>query len=293
MDTTQDATRRTEREARHSKHPDSIGRGPLSDEPPVVQPAVRILGVRVDSLTYEGLLASIGAFVAQGSPHQIATVNPEFVMAAQRHDAFRDVLEGCDLCMADGVGLLWAARRYGRPLPERVTGSDGVPLIAERAALTGWSLYLLGAAPGVADRTSQVLAHRYPGLRIAGTHAGSPRDDDAEGIIALVREASPDILFVAFGAPQQDLWIARYREALHVPVMMGVGGAFDHITGVRRRAPLWVQRLNLEWLFRLVTQPWRWQRQLALPRFVWAVLRQRAGKATVETGGAFGTSSEP
>jgi N-acetylglucosaminyldiphosphoundecaprenol N-acetyl-beta-D-mannosaminyltransferase len=281
MDTTQDATRKTEHEARNTKHADSLGSESRSLTAVEAQPAVRILGVRVDALTYESLLAAIGAFVAQGSPHQIATLNPEFVMAAQRDAAFRGVLEGCDLCLADGVGLLWAARRYGHPLPQRVTGSDGVPLIAERAARTGWSLYLLGAAPGVAERTAQVLAHRYPGLRIAGTHAGSPSNDDAEGIIVLVREASPDLLFVAFGAPQQDLWIARYREALRVPVMMGVGGAFDHITGVRRRAPPWVQRLNLEWLFRLATQPWRWRRQLALPRFVWAVLRQRTGKVTV------------
>jgi N-acetylglucosaminyldiphosphoundecaprenol N-acetyl-beta-D-mannosaminyltransferase len=275
MDTTQDATRKMEHKARSTKHTDSPGSGPRSDAPSAVQPVVRILGVRVDALTYESLLADIGAFVAQGLPHQIATLNPEFVMTAQRDADFRDALEGCDLCMADGVGLLWAARRQGHALPERVTGSDGVQLIAERAAQAGWSLYLLGAAPGVAERTAQVLAGCYPGLRIAGTYAGSPDDNDAEGIIALVREASPDILFVAFGAPQQDLWIARHREALRVPVMMGVGGAFDHIAGVRRRAPRWVQRLNLEWLFRLVTQPWRWRRQLALPRFVWAVLWQK------------------
>ena len=275
MDTTQHKTPDTEDGARISDQPGSAGSGLRSGAAVEAQPAVRILGVRVDALTYDGLLAAIGAFVAQGSPHQIATLNPEFVMAAQRDAAFRGVLEGCDLCLADGVGLLWAARRQGHPLPQRVTGSDGVPLIAKRAASTGWSLYLLGAAPGVAERTAQVLTGCYPGLRIAGTHAGSPSDNDAEGIISLVREALPDILFVAFGAPQQDLWIACHREALRVPVMMGVGGAFDHIAGVRRRAPPWVQRLNLEWLFRLATQPWRWRRQLALPKFVWAVLRQR------------------
>jgi N-acetylglucosaminyldiphosphoundecaprenol N-acetyl-beta-D-mannosaminyltransferase len=201
-------------------------------------------------------------------------VNPEFVMMAQSNAEFREVLAQADLCMADGVGLLWAARRQGHTLPERVTGSDGVPRIAERAAQRGWGLYLLGAAPGVAQCTARILAARYPGLRITGAHAGSPAESDAEGIVGLVRAAAPDILFVAFGAPQQDLWIARHREALGVPVMMGVGGAFDHIAGVRRRAPYWLQRLNLEWLFRLVTQPWRWRRQLALPRFVWAVLRQ-------------------
>jgi N-acetylglucosaminyldiphosphoundecaprenol N-acetyl-beta-D-mannosaminyltransferase len=243
--------------------------------------SVRILGVRVDALTYEGLLAAIGEFVVQGTPHQIATLNPEFVMAAHSNAAFRDVLEQADLCMADGVGLLWAARRQGHPLPERVTGSDGVPLIAGRAAQAGLGLYLLGAAPGVAERAARVLAERYPGLRITGTCAGSPAEEDAERIVALVRDASPDILFVAFGAPQQDLWIARHSEALCVPVMMGVGGAFDHIAGVRRRAPYWLQRLNLEWLFRLVTQPWRWRRQLALPKFVWAVLSQKTEKEFV------------
>ena len=236
--------------------------------------AVRILGVRVDALTYADLLACIGDFIAEGTPHQIATVNPEFVMAARRDPAFHAVLEQADLCLADGVGLLWAARRLGHVLPERVTGSDGVPLIAQRAAQAGWRLYLLGAAPGVAEQTAEILTRRNPGLQVVGIYAGSPADVDAPEIIARIRQARPDVLFVAYGAPAQDLWIARHRDALGVPVMMGVGGAFDHITGVRRRAPGWVQRLNLEWLFRLITQPWRWRRQLVLPRFAWLVLRE-------------------
>lgn len=236
-------------------------------------PSVRILGVRVDALTYADLLESIGRFIAEGGPHHICTTNPEFVMEAQRNPAFRAVLERADLCMADGVGLLWAARRQGRPLPERVTGSDGVPLIAQRAATEGWRLYLLGAGPGIAARAGEILCARYPGLQIVGVYEGSPADADAPGIIALITAAQPDILFVAYGAPRQDLWIAQHRDALRVPVMMGVGGTFDHITGTRKRAPRWVQRLNLEWLFRLLTQPWRWRRQLDIPRFVWAVLR--------------------
>jgi N-acetylglucosaminyldiphosphoundecaprenol N-acetyl-beta-D-mannosaminyltransferase len=246
-------------------------------EQPIADPraSVRILNVRVDALTYDDLLRQVGVFVAQRGPHQVATVNPEFVMEARRNARFRSVLENSDLCLADGVGLLWAARLQGTPLPERVTGSDGVPLIAERAALAGWRIYLLGAAPGVAERAGEVLAQRFPGLDVAGTLAGSPSDADAPGTIACIRQALPDILFVAYGAPAQDLWIANHGAELGVPVMMGVGGAFDHITGLRRRAPRWVQRLNLEWLYRLFTQPWRWRRQLALPRFAWAVLRER------------------
>lgn len=235
---------------------------------------VRILGVRVDALTYDALLARIGAFIAAGAPHQIATVNPEFVMEARRNPPFAAVLEQADLCVPDGVGLLWAARRQGRRLPQRVTGSDGVPLIAQRAAERGWTLYLLGAAPGVAARAAEILVGRHPALQVAGVYAGSPADADAPEIIARVRQARPDILFVAYGAPRQDLWIAAHRAELGVPVMMGVGGSFDFIAGVQRRAPRWAQRLNLEWLYRLITQPWRWRRQLDLPRFAWAVWRE-------------------
>jgi N-acetylglucosaminyldiphosphoundecaprenol N-acetyl-beta-D-mannosaminyltransferase len=239
------------------------------------QYVVRILGVRVDALTYADLLARIGDFIAEGTPHQIATVNPEFVMEAQRNPAFRDVLERADLCLPDGVGLLWAARRMGQSLPERVTGSDAVPLIAEVAARRGWRLYLLGAAPGVADRTAEILGSSYPGVQVVGTYAGSPADVDAPEIIERIRCSRPDVLFVAYGAPRQDLWIAAHGGTLSAPVMMGVGGAFDHIVGIQRRAPAWIRHLNLEWLFRLITQPWRWRRQLDLPRFAWAVWRSR------------------
>jgi N-acetylglucosaminyldiphosphoundecaprenol N-acetyl-beta-D-mannosaminyltransferase len=237
--------------------------------------SIRILGVRVDALTYADLLAHIAACIAEGTPHQIATVNPEFVMEARRNVAFAAALERADLCLADGVGLLWAARRMGSELPERVTGSDSVPLIAQRAAERGWRLFLLGAGPGVAARTAEILQARYPGLTVAGAYAGTPADADAPDVIARIRAVHPEILFVAYGAPKQDLWIGKHREALGVPVMMGVGGSFDFIAGVQKRAPYWVQRLNLEWFYRLVTQPWRWRRQLALPRFAWAVVSGR------------------
>ncbi len=239
-------------------------------------PSVNILGVRVDAVTYADVLDIIARWIEQRGPHQIATANPEFVMAAQTDREFRQILLNADLCVADGVGLLWAARRLGTRLPERVTGSDLTPLVAQMAAQRGWRLYLLGAAPGVAEQTARKLEQQNPGLRIVGVYAGSPSQHEASAILQRVAAAAPDVLFVAYGAPAQDLWIARHKNELGVPVMMGVGGAFDHIVGVQRRAPRWLQRMHLEWLFRLVTQPWRWRRQLALPRFVWAVWRQRA-----------------
>ena len=227
----------------------------------------RILGVRVDRVTTAGALARIASFIAEGGPHQVVTVNPEFVMAARRNRAFRAVLEGADLCLADGVGLLWAGRVLGRPLPERVAGSDLVPQIAALAAARGWRLFLLGAQPGVAARAAEALQRVNPDLRVVGTYAGSPADEEAPTMIELIRAGRPDILLVAYGAPAQDLWIARHRAALQIPVMMGVGGAFDFLAGVTPRAPRWMRQMGLEWLHRLICQPWRWRRMLALPHF--------------------------
>jgi N-acetylglucosaminyldiphosphoundecaprenol N-acetyl-beta-D-mannosaminyltransferase len=237
--------------------------------------SVRILGVRVDRVTTTEALRRVEAYIVERRPRQVATVNPEFVMEAQRNAAFRVVLEGADLALADGAGLLWGARRLGKPLPERVTGSDTLPIIAELSAHRGYRLFFLGAAPGVAERAAAILTERNPGLRVVGAYAGSPDPYEEDAIVARVRAAAPDVLFVAYGAPRQDIWIARNLERLGVPVCMGVGGAFDFVAGVARRAPLWMRRSGLEWLHRLMCQPWRWRRMLALPRFAWRVLRER------------------
>jgi len=247
---------------------------------------LNILGVPIDATTFDGMLESIAEWIASADRlHQICTVSPEFVMIAQDDPDFMQVLRTADLCVADGVGLLFAARYLGQPLPERVTGSDGVPLIAERAAREGWKLFLLGAGPGVAEQAAARLVARYPGLQVVGTYAGSPSSDEEDAIIAQVNASGADILLVAYGAPRQDLWIARNRARLKVYVAMGVGGTFDFIAGVVPRAPRWVRRVALEWRYRLYKQPWRWRRMLRLPRFVWAVLRYRE-RAVNESKGA-------
>lgn len=233
-----------------------------------------VLGVGVDRVTCEEALAQIQSLVRGGGVHQVVTVNPEFVMLAQRDELFSQVLERADLALADGIGLVGAARLLGHWLPERVAGSDLVPLIAQRAAKMGWRLYFLGAAPGVAERAARRLRERFPGLQVAGTYAGSPAAEEEDEIVALVKAARPDILFVAYGAPAQEVWIARNLNHLNVPVCMGIGGAFDFIAGRAKRAPLWVQRLGLEWLHRLLHEPWRWRRMLALPKFAWLVVRE-------------------
>ncbi|HKZ70663.1 MAG TPA: WecB/TagA/CpsF family glycosyltransferase [Anaerolineales bacterium] len=235
---------------------------------------ITLLGVPVHDVTYAETLGLIGQFVESREPHQICTVNPEFVMAAQDDAEFMAILRDADLCVPDGVGLLWAARWNKTPLRERVAGSDLVPLIAAEAASRQWRVFFLGAAAGVAERAAGELKARYPNLIVAGTWAGSPDQKDDEVAVAKIRAASPQILFVAYGAPAQDKWIVRNRVRLNVPVMMGVGGALDFITGAATRAPKWAQSLGLEWLHRLIRQPWRWRRMLALPKFAWAVMRR-------------------
>jgi N-acetylglucosaminyldiphosphoundecaprenol N-acetyl-beta-D-mannosaminyltransferase len=239
--------------------------------------AIEILGVRVDLAGYDELLAHVDAFVASGQPHQIVTLNPEMVIAAHDDADFRVLLNAADLNVIDGVGLVLAVRLLGHRPPERVTGSDGIYHLAAHCARRGYRLYLLGAAPGVAETVAERLVAAQPGLEVAGVFAGSPRPEDEAEIVGRVRAAAPDLLLVAYGVPAEEIWIGRNRRRLGVPVMIGVGGTFDFVAGVTRRAPLWVRRLGLEWLYRLIREPWRWRRQLALPRFVALVLWERFG----------------
>lgn len=235
---------------------------------------LHVLGVPIDEITFEGMLETVAGWIAspQKHLHHICTVSPEYVMIAQDNQEFMRVLREADLCAADGIGLIFASWYLRHPLPQRVTGSDGMPLIAARAAREGWKLFLLGAGPGVAERAAQELCTRSPGLQIVGVYSGSPAPEEEDDIVQRVNASGADILFVAYGAPKQDLWIARNRSRLNVHMAMGVGGTFDFLAGVQVRAPRWMQRLAVEWLYRLIQEPSRWRRMLRLPRFVWAVL---------------------
>lgn len=235
-----------------------------------------LLGVRVDDVSMDEAVAQIAAFVREGSAHHVVTVNPEFVMAAQRHAAFRAILQRADLAVPDGVGLNFAARWTGQALRHRVPGIELCERLAELSANTGIRLFLLGAAPGVAEAAAAVLQARFPGVVIAGCFAGSPQPEDEVEIHARIQAARPDILLVAYGAPAQDLWIARNQPLLQIPVAIGVGGTLDYLSGRVLRAPQWMRRVGLEWLFRLIRQPWRWKRiWTAVVRFPLAVWRSQ------------------
>ena len=218
----------------------------------------------------------VAAAVAEETPRQVATVNPEFVMRARRDAAFREVLAHADLCVPDGYGVVWAARRLGHPLPERIAGVDFVQALTRRGAKAGWRFFLLGAAPGVAEAAADALVAEAPGLQVVGCLAGSPAPSADAEVTAAIRAVSPDVVLVAYGAPNQDLWIARNLHATKARMAIGVGGAFDFLSGRRRRAPRWMREHGLEWLHRLSREPWRWRRMMALPRFAFAVVTQRA-----------------
>ncbi|TFG71974.1 MAG: glycosyltransferase [Anaerolineales bacterium] len=231
-----------------------------------------IFQVPIHDVTFEETVANIGHWITHGHIAQIATINPEFLVLSRSNPQFRAALQGAALCIPDGIGVLWAARRQGKKLRERVAGSDLVTRLSEEAAVCGWRVYFLGAAPGVAEETTRRLSQRFPGLLVAGTFAGSPAQEEEEGIISRIQASPADLVFVAYGAPKQDLWLHRNLERTGASVGMGVGGSFDFIAGVQIRAPRWVQRIGFEWLYRLIREPWRWRRQLTLPQFVWLVL---------------------
>jgi N-acetylglucosaminyldiphosphoundecaprenol N-acetyl-beta-D-mannosaminyltransferase len=232
-----------------------------------------ILGVRVDDVTLSEALDRLAAFIADGSPHHVMTPNPEFVMLARRDAAFRALLEAADLAPADGVGLQWAGRLLGEPLRAVVPGSELVHPLAARGALEGQRWFLLGAGPGVAEAAAAALRSRNAGLVIAGTASGSPAPADDDALCRAIAAVAPvDVLLVAYGAPAQDLWIARNQPRLGIPLAIGVGGTLDFLAGRSPSPPAWVKRLGVIWLFRLVHEPWRWRRQLSLVRFVALVL---------------------
>jgi N-acetylglucosaminyldiphosphoundecaprenol N-acetyl-beta-D-mannosaminyltransferase len=242
-----------------------------NDNQPVNQ--TRVLGVRVDCVDMDAALARIEALVDEGGHHLVATVNPEFVMRAREDREFARVLESADLCLADGTGVVWAARRQGCSISGPVTGVDLIPLIAALCARRGFRLFLLGAANGVAADLATRLRTQNSALEVAA-HTGSPDPASDAETLRLINAQRPHVVLVAYGAPKQELWIDRMKDHLGSAVSIGVGGSFDYLTGRVSRAPTWMRRAGLEWLFRLGNQPWRVRRMAVLPAYALRVLRK-------------------
>lgn len=254
---------------------------------------IKIMNVPFDIATRDEALGRVLEVLRTahgGKGRQIVTPNPEMLLEAEKNALFQSVLSSSWMSIPDGIGILWASRmpsgcahpsrifRFVKGIfslcalmffprafltvfPERISGVDFMESLAALASQEGFSIFLLGAREGVAERVQRIFEARYPRLRIAGAWSGSPHEDDFAPIQARICETQPDLLFVAFGSPQQELWIARHlRELPSVKIAMGVGGAFDFIAGVRKRAPASMQKFGLEWLFRLLQEPSRIKR---------------------------------
>ncbi len=239
---------------------------------------LEILGVGVDRVTAKEALQRIADFIAEnktnGATHQIVTANAEIIYQASQNDKMRQVINNAQMVTADGSGVVWASKQLGDPLAERVTGIDLVNSICQASAKDGWKLYILGSAPGVADTAADNIRAKYPGCNIIGTHHGYFDAEQEQNILAELRELKPDVLFVALGAPKQEYWIADHIQQLGIPVAMGIGGSMDVLSGNVKRAPKWMQKMSLEWLYRFLIQPSRYKRMLALPKFMLAVKKQ-------------------
>ncbi|MBV9233791.1 MAG: WecB/TagA/CpsF family glycosyltransferase [Candidatus Eremiobacteraeota bacterium] len=233
--------------------------------------ALEILGCRVDAIDADEATARIVAFAQEGRAAQVVTLGTEMVVYAQRDTRFRAIVNAAALSLCDTVGVLAVARRRGVRLAERVTGVELVERLCAGAAARGLPVYFLGGARDVAAAAAASLQAKFPNLRVAGARDGYFRDEASPEIAAAIAHSGARLLFAGMGFPRQEFWLAEHLAQTRC-VGIGVGGSFDVIAERIPRAPRLICRLGLEWLYRLVREPWRWRRQLALPRFVWLVV---------------------
>ncbi|MGH7691574.1 MAG: WecB/TagA/CpsF family glycosyltransferase [Candidatus Dormibacteria bacterium] len=237
---------------------------------------LELLTVAVDRCTLaEALERCESALSGAARPLRVVTLNPEMAVQAGRQPELAEAIRSAGLVLADGAGVVWASRHLRRPVPERIPGADFLEHLAATAATQGHSLFLLGGGPGVAAAAARSLERSHPGLTVSGCWAGSPSPAEANSICQRVQRSGASILAVAFGVPEQDLWLARHLLQTGCAVGIGVGGTFDYLAGRVPRAPLALRRLGLEWCFRLARQPWRLPRMLRGASFFWAVLRAK------------------
>lgn len=233
---------------------------------------VDFAGIKVDNVSLDEAVAKVKGFLNSSSPHLIVTPNPEMIVAAQGDKELKEIINSASLRVPDGISLVVISRIIGNPLKERVTGIDLMHEIIKLSSQKGYKVFLLGSKPGVAQEAALKLVQQYPGLNIVGTHPGY---FDTSVIVKMIKDTKPDILFVGLGMGRQEKWIYRYMKELNIPVAMAIGGSLDVISGRKKRAPKWIQDLYMEWLYRLITEPNRWKRQLALPKFLWLMFISR------------------
>ncbi len=227
---------------------------------------IDVLGVQFDNVTMEQAVERAVGMVAEGTFHYAVTPNAEFVQRAEKDEQFRAALNGADLVLPDGIGVVYAAKILGRPLQGRVPGCDFAAALCAWMAKNEKKLFLLGAKPGVAEQAAENLQKAHPGLTVCGTHDGYFKEDAP--VVEAIRTAGADVVFVCLGAPKQENWMIEHGPATGASFLIGLGGSLDVFAGTVKRAPQLWQKLGLEWLYRLLKQPSRIGRMAKLPLFL-------------------------
>lgn len=236
--------------------------------------SMEILGLPIHPVTMEEALKKIILMVEGEKPSLVFTPNPELLVMAKEDSTLKGMMEKADLLLPDGTGILLAGRLLGYPLKERVTGIDLLQELLKVGHELDFSFYFLGGRPGIAEKAMERVKGDYPKLRILGCHHGYLKGEE-KGVVREIIHLKPQILLVGMGAPRQETFLYHYNCKLPIKVGITVGGSFDVLAGELKRAPSWMMRLNLEWLFRLFQEPSRWRRMLALPYFLYLVLKER------------------
>ena len=226
-------------------------------------------------VTLAASLHQLSQWLKEDKTRLIFTPNAEIISMAQDNPALKHALVAADLTVPDGIGVIWAARQFGTPLPERVPGIELLEQLLALVSRKNYTVYFLGGRPGVAAEAARRLQLRYENLTVAGFHHGYFDPQAEQQVLAQIAAVKPDILAVALGAPKQELWLTRWAGKLPVKIALGVGGSLDVIAGQVKRAPLIWQRLGLEWLYRMVTDRRRLKRFWHLPRFVGLVYKTK------------------
>jgi N-acetylmannosaminyltransferase (EC 2.4.1.187) len=230
---------------------------------------VDVLGVLIDTSTMTETVEYIRQSIREQKYIRVVTANPEMIYAANQNQELAEIINSADLVTTDGIGVVWAVRKLGSFIGERVTGIDLVQALLPIAHSDKWRIFFLGSKPGVAELAAEKVSKDYPEL-IWQAHHGYFQSSEEEELIRRIKDFRPDLLLVGLGVPLQEYWIFAHQGLAAVSI--GVGGSFDVLAGLVIRAPRWMQRWHLEWLYRIWREPWRWRRQLVLPRFVWKVL---------------------
>ncbi len=228
---------------------------------------VNILGVKIAAVDIMQAADRIMQMTEEEGVHSVYTPNSEIVLNAYKDNDFCKLLNRADLLVADGIGVVYASKFVKKPLKSRAAGFDIAMELLPRLAKQKKKLFLFGSKPGIAEKAAEIFCQRNPGLVIAGCRNGYFSPDENDEIVAEINASGADVVFVCLGAPAQEKWIDKNKDALNVKVLMGIGGSLDAVTGNMPRAPKWWQDHGVEWLYRLIKQPKRFFRMLALPKF--------------------------